>query len=203
MTEYTPSSYETHILKQANVIDEGVKNFAEAQTSFNREVIQKFPELNESFIAHLNPVSTQLDRLENSSQMSSASISSLASDVSRILNLISSNPALAVSAKSKTQDEKMESEVATATSPHSSFARPKFDLPELPLSPSKIDSSGGDRLIIGDQLRQGEVSYNSLRAHMRSGAATFYLVSKLYFQQAAFAASIVGTDLIETRQNGL
>lgn len=88
-------SYDTHILKQGGVIAEEVKSFAEAQTWFNHESTQRFLEFDQSF-AH--PVSSQLDRLETSSQMSSASISSLASDVSQILELISSKPAPAVMA---------------------------------------------------------------------------------------------------------
>lgn len=209
-------SYETHILKKANSMDEGVKNFAEVQTSFNREVIQKFPELNESFIAHLNPVSSQLDRLENSSQMSSASISSLASDVSRILNLISSNPALAVSAKSKHQDEKTELDVATASSPHSSFERPEFDLPELPLPPSNIDSSGGDRAdnrssisLGGSVLQQPSRTHAQWSCDFLPGIEAAFSASGFYclycgdgFDQDSAEWSLKGRHLVDQHRYG-
>ncbi|KAL9064400.1 MAG: hypothetical protein Q9161_008912 [Pseudevernia consocians] len=128
-------SYNMNILKQADVIAENVKDFAEAQTSFNHEVIQRFPEPNESFIASLSPVSSQLDRLENSSQISSASMSSLASNVSRILELVSSKPALAITAKS--DDGKMESSVGHVSSAYATILKTKLGTLEPSERPSQ------------------------------------------------------------------
>lgn len=101
--------------------------------SFNHEVIQSFSSTNESFIAHLSPISSQLDRLENSSQMSSASFSSLASDVSRLLGLVSSNPALCVIAKS--DDAGMVSDAEQSAK--SVTAKSNLDPCKLPQQPSK------------------------------------------------------------------
>ena len=51
-------------------------------------------------MTRLNAITSQLDRLEGSSQTSEASMSSLASDMSRMLEILSSSPALATPAKS-------------------------------------------------------------------------------------------------------
>ena len=58
----------------------------------------EFGRIDDSFVTHFNPISSQLDRLESSSQKSEASMSSIASDVSRVLEILSSRPASATSA---------------------------------------------------------------------------------------------------------
>ena len=60
--------------------------------------MEEFGKIDNSFVTRLNPISSQLDRLESSSQTSEASMSSIASDVSRVLKILSSSPALATSA---------------------------------------------------------------------------------------------------------
>lgn len=59
--------------------------------------MKEIGKIDDGFVTRLNSVSGQLDRLENSSQKSSAGISSIASDVSRVLEILSSSPALATS----------------------------------------------------------------------------------------------------------
>ena len=121
------SRYSSHIIKQGGLIAEEVSSFADSQLSFNGESTKRFLELDKSFVARMDPVSGQLDRLESSSRMSSASMSSLASNVSRILELVSSNPALAVSEASHDEDEKSKPNVAHASLARTTFEKPKFD----------------------------------------------------------------------------
>ena len=56
--------------------------------------------LDEKFVTNLNPVSDQLDRMEILTQQTGASISSIASGMSRTLELLSFNPALTTSVRS-------------------------------------------------------------------------------------------------------
>ena len=79
---------------------EQVKIAAEAQTSFHQVSMKEFGKIDDGFVTRLSRVSSQLDRLESSSQKSETSMSSLASDMSRMLGILSSSPALSVSAKS-------------------------------------------------------------------------------------------------------
>ena len=134
------SRYSTHIFKQGGLIAEEVRSFADSQSSFNGESTKRFLELDKSFAARMDPVSGQLDRLESSSRMSSASMSSLASNVSRILELVSSNPALAVSEASHDEDEKSKPDVAHASLGRNTFEKPKTD-PRTLQRPSLLEWS--------------------------------------------------------------
>lgn len=69
--------------------------------------------------------------------MSSASMSSLASNVSRILELISSNPALTVSTRLDSEDKDSEPDVAHASSTRSALGRTKLESQELLQRPSQ------------------------------------------------------------------
>lgn len=71
--------------------------------------------------------------------MSSASISSLASDVSRVLKLLSSNPALAVSAKADDEDGRLEADIARASSAGSAIVKAKFDPLDLLQRPPRTE----------------------------------------------------------------
>lgn len=132
LTIYITSNMPTSLLVISTIL-------RKLRKSFNHEVNKSFASTNENFIAHLSPVSSQLDRLENSSQMSSASISSLASDVSRLLDLVSSNQALCAIAKS--DDAGMLS--GAEHSARSVIAKTNLDPCKLPQPPSKtqVESS--------------------------------------------------------------
>ena len=92
------SSYDLHILEQGNAIAEQVQTATEAQKRFHQVSMGESGKFDNSFVTRLNPISSQLDRLESSSQKSEASMSSIASDVSRVLEILSSSPALTTSA---------------------------------------------------------------------------------------------------------
>lgn len=91
-------SYDLYILEQGNAIAGQVQTATEAQSGFHQVSMEEFGKIDDSFVTRLNPISSQLDRLENSSQKSEASMSSIASDVSRVLEILSSSSARATSA---------------------------------------------------------------------------------------------------------
>ncbi|KAF6218298.1 hypothetical protein HO133_005644 [Letharia lupina] len=177
-------SYNIHILQQGSVIAKEVKNVAEAQTSFNHGSTHRLLEFDNSFVTHLDPVSSQLDRLENSSQMSSASMSSLASNVSRILELVSSNPALTASKRLDSEDKDSEPDVAHASSTRPAFGRTKLESQELLQRPSQtqvewscdilpgveaaFSASGFICLYCGDEFDQDSPEWSLRDKHRRS-----------------------------------
>ena len=89
------------------MIAKQVKIAAEAQTSFHQVTMKEFDKIDDGFVTRLSRVSSQLDRLESSSQKSEASMSSLASDMSRMFGILSSSPALSSSAKSDEENRQL------------------------------------------------------------------------------------------------
>lgn len=114
---------------------EEAKRCAETQKLFNHESTQRFLDFDESFVKRLDQVSSQLDRLKISSQKSGTSRSSLASNVSRILELIPSSPALA--SVTESEDEIPHSYVGYASLPGSAIVKTKLDPVELVQRPSR------------------------------------------------------------------
>ena len=126
--------------------------------------MEEFGKFDNSFVTRLNPISSQLDRLESSSQTSEASMSSIASDVSRVLEILSSSPALATSAN-RGGGQLVETDASSAgsaiaktkqdpskLSQHSFQAQGQWSCDFLPGIEDAFSASGRSCLYCGDQF---------------------------------------------------